>query len=459
MKPRKRTRSLFAFLFVLFLHVENAYADPSESKGVYIDISMDDTYDLEGNIEESVEQSHSALDLESSSGAEFCEEDSDCARGYRCSTATQECTKIPDCIPSSGREHGQRHGSCILCSSDSECGWLRGAGADFCWPDGACRTSPPFKIVSTLVGSNVNTSSSNSARQGDRICLTVVPTFVEDLFRVDIIQLDMCASTLYFQGAKSSVAPGVDKSLNKKGADNEITYPGISPYDPDSPGTTGCRTDPEYVRVHSVFSKTRKGHETKKGGETFVRTSVDGTHHFHTSVLSSVTAGDDTVCFDARAITAPDVPVYIQAKVKVSASHGGQEDISKEEEEGVYRVYGLRRHSTWEGTVVSPSKPSPEISTIRLSNGLAPVLSSKMGETGPVTTEDSMFVSCQVGTTFDGVAGLCESPNVSKDLFFWMLIVSVVVLIMGSVLFVVRLKAHNEYMQRMIHSGVVVHMV
>jgi hypothetical protein len=437
-------------------------------EGVYIDISMDG--------EESVEKE-----------VEYCADDTECDRGYRCSPATQECTKIPDCLPNSGRQHGLKHGECIPCSSDDECGWFPGAGLDFCWPDGGCRDVPPFRIFSTRVVttngtvsmSNQHIESTGNVNEGDRTCLSVVPTFREDLFHVDIIQLDLCASTLYFKGRNSPVIPGTDKSQDATISFNDvrdyenkkrILYPGIIPYNPDNPGTTGCRTDPDRVRVHTVL---REGPTHDVGNnEQFTKDMVDGRHHFHPSILSSVTMGKDTVCFSAKAITAPDVPIYIEATIDVTpdtsvhhASMSGDKQkrdvLSEDEVEGLYRVYGLTVDDPslpmeWKGIVSSPRRYAPAPTTISLTNGFAPSLATT-GSGSPITSEDSMYVSCPGGTKFDGVAGICEQPAVSKDLFFWLLIASTIVLIIGSVLFIVRLKSHNEYMMHLIRTGQIIH--
>jgi len=431
-----------------------------EDHAVYIDIAADKAEDGGGDIE-------------------YCADDTDCGKGYRCPPATHECTKIPDCLANSGREHGARHGECIRCTSDAECGWFPGAAYDFCWPDGACRDVPPFRILSTRIAPEDGDGVLDGVRQGDRVCVTVSPVVRQDLFRVDVTRLDLCASSLYFRGAHAPVVPGVDKSLgrivdkeglgrivDKEGLggkedldqDNGFAayrYPGILYYDADNPGTSGCRTDPDRVRVHTVFKQSAKKTRARAGSAAYDgEHTSDKRHHFHTTTLSTVTKGQDTVCFDARAMTAPDVPIYIQAKVDVApARTKGDRELSPDQLIGLYRVYALlhddNADAEWSGVVPSPRRRVPEASS-----GEPPIpLHSAFVSAADADASAQMFVSCPTGVKFDGVAGVCEQPSVSKNLFFWMLIASVIALIVGSVLFAIRLRAHNEHMRRVIESG------
>lgn len=448
-------------------------------EGVYVDVSMM-APDEAGTDADRV---HESVALESGGDQApvvFCVDDTDCARGYRCSAATQECTKIPECLPNSGREHGLKHGECLPCTTDDECGWFTGAAYDFCWPDGACRDVQPYRLFFTRVDAVNRTASVQRVAEGDRVCVSVVPAFREDLFHVDVRRLDLCASTLYFAGADTPVAAGTDRAAawyQQRGAlhaahlavtseNQDIQYPGILPLDPDRPGSTGCRTDPDRVRVHTVFRKARAAAAAEPatgGGERAAADEVDGRHHFRPSVLSSVTAGFDTVCFDAKAVTAPRVPIYIEAKVDVTPATSVWEParadaaLSQDEILGLYRVYGLLGDDLeWRGVVSSPRRTAPAPSTIALLDGLSPALSNLPGMGGPAPS--SMFVACPLGAKFDGVAGICEQPGVSNDLFFWILIASAIVLVAGAVLFVVQLKSHNEYMMYLIRSGQIVHL-
>jgi hypothetical protein len=400
----------------------------------------------------------------------FCLDDTDCEKGYRClmHSTIRECVKIPECMDNSGRENGGKYGECVACIGDEECGWF--SNYDYCWPDGACREYPPFKMYTFVTkrhdderGEEVVIEKSNKATQGERVCLSVVPWIKEEAFSLDISHLELCASSLYNFGKHRKILKALDRSLSKKkGLDDErrapdIHYPGIIHFDPNMPMNTGCNTDPSHVHTYTVFT-IGKGEDAMKdhtpNREVQTRRFFRDPHHFHPSMeVSTITGGGDTVCFDAVAITAPDIPIYIQAEIRLKPSSSSPHidaNTTKDDTEALHSVYGLynslydadykpsKIDYEWSGTVASPK-------FVDVYHGGA-----KRGEERVyLDTRDSsgLFVNCPSGTKFDGVAGFCQRPTVTNSVFFWVLLASGVAFIVGAVFFAIHLTIHKANIQ------------
>lgn len=486
-----------------------------------------------------------------------CYDDTECDKGYICSKETHTCQYIQVCDAISGRMHGLRHGECIPCTTDNECGWqpdntamkkrtgqqqeqqqrkeeepmsLIPGRKDHCWPDGGCRHTEPFKLItfkvtkngnehtSSVAGNNNEGTSSYGAyhtdasfflqhysvapskrfSKGDRMCITVAPNIEQEKtawLSIDIMKLEMCASKTYFEGSISS-SPYHRERLEQEIQHQQsqihpyqrkpdIFYPGIIHYDPKKPSTTGCRTNNNQIRKYTVFTKSEKNpndmkdHTKHKKNELFAILAMGNghdnddnkKHHFHPSTeISTITSGGDTVCFDAVPVTAKDVPIYVEATIRVSSpagsrvgvGHAGSSNVSIEDQkmmlEMLYGIHNdddndINNNHYWRGIVASEKfKSTTQYHNYQyydFNNGD----DDGSNDYHSYTNDDGIFVNCDSGTKFNGVAGLCEAPTIANQVFFWVLIANTLVIIGGSILFVFALKKHKDDMLYLVRNG------
>lgn len=529
-----------------------------------------------------------------------CYDDTECEKGYICSKETNTCQFIQVCDLISGRSHGLRHGECIPCTSDYECGWQperttmmnagiksvvpidknepesdnnnnnnnKNAGVgnhnnkenkmyytsttstrmDHCWPDGGCRQTEPFRLITFKVTKNsdimrepeiINNGPpgysvvpARKFSKGERMCVTIAPNIEESKaswLSIDIMKLEMCASNAYFEGLgkgetrlKSSSHINQRQETLKREIEQQqnqlhhyqrkpdFFYPGIVHYDPAKPSTTGCRTDNNRVRKYTVFTKSEKNlndmkdHTKHKKNELFTIISMDDNHHFHPSTeISTITSGGDTVCFDAIPITAKDVPIYVEATIRVSPGSGdsqrnqssSQQPASIQDQklmlEMLYGIHngnvGINKEDTFQGKedesnrhgkgfkVASNVYWQGIVASDKFKRNVPQSLNEYNGGAGGgdstlygyyhhhVEYEDyehdddddgnGIFVNCDTGTKFNGVAGICEAPTIANQVFFWVLIANTLVIIGGSILFVLALRKHNDDILYLVRNG------
>ena len=343
-----------------------------------------------------------------------CVDDTECDRGHRCVLETRSCASIPKCEPWEGRENGHRYGECIACRSDSDCGWTAN---DHCWPDGGCRSSPPFFIMTFVRSENGTRSKVESATsfgRGQTMCASVVASAADERDHLDVSvkRVQMCALkqtariSKYRKGlkkkelhTKKKLFKGGEEEVRKEAElQHRIDYPydGIEPYDALYHESTGCRTDKKSLRVYTLYDDDRSKGKKKSAFIDY--------HHFDAFEEAGL-PGTSTICFQALPISPRNVPVYMEFVVEVSRS-----DLGDDESPRLLEAFGLDgkgkgKKSTWKGVV-------------------------------PTSQGVDLFISCPGGKEFDGVAGICERPSVANELYFWVFLVSFAVLVTGSVIFV-----------------------
>lgn len=453
---------LFLNLFLLCLSVSPLSAEDSESESIS---------------PVSIEPSLHTLSVEDTFAKDDslgCFEDVDCDKGHRCSPSTLSCEPIDQCSFRMGRREGLKHGECILCKDDSDCGWqpdvvspedghVVSKRLDYCWPDGLCREYPPFTLSVFKVSENADNNTTNPSlsiqdtrrfSKGDRVCVTVTPWFKEEAphMKIDVDKLELCVSKHHFDGR-------IDKhgSSNPKYTNHvyqrapETTYPGILPYDANRPAETGCATPGGHIRSYIVFSD-KTGKDSGVGRADWLRVAKDD-NHFHTSMeFGSITAGKDTVCFDAIPMTHEQVPIYMQLKVTLSSVD--VVNVSKDHQKILDSIYGTADTGTWSGVVCSPKWKETRTATQPSSDAqLTQGYDGYHVEEEDDDDDDGLFVDCGIGTKFNGVAGLCESPSVSNQLYFWTLLGSTCVLIAGTIIFVIQLISHNKNLLHLVKTG------
>jgi hypothetical protein len=338
-----------------------------------------------------------------------CVDDTECDRGYRC--AENHCVEIPQCKPWQGRENGDRHGACLECRSDTDCGWWSKGEEKHCWPDGACRSVPPFYIM-TFIKDYQNATRvvepASTFIRGQTMCASVIPSAGDqrDHLDVRIRKLQMCAlkQTAAFSDYRRGLRAAERKDAEEGRQEGAVfPYDGIQPYDALFHETTGCRSDPNTIRVYTVYDQDEK---------------IADFHHFEAFAESGL-PGTSTVCFDALPISPSTVPVYMEFTVSVKPSDAEIQEHEQQDVVGQLKAFGVagkngkdengKKHQSWRGLVA--------------------------------TSQDiELFIGCPGGKEFDGVAGICERPSVAHELFFWVLLLSFVVLIAGSVFFVFEYK-------------------
>jgi hypothetical protein len=186
--------------------------------------------------------------------------------------------------------------------------------------------------------------------------------------------------------------------------EKEETFPydGIKPYDALFHENTGCRSDPNTIRVYTVYNRDDK---------------IADFHHFEAFEETGL-PGTSTVCFDALPISPSSVPVYMEFTVAVEPSDAEIPEHEERDVVGQLKAFGAGEkgegETPWRGVVA--------------------------------TSHDvELFIGCPGGKEFDGVAGICERPSVASELFFWVLLLAFVILIGGSIWFVFEYKkAHAE---------------
>lgn len=239
------------------------------------------------------------------------------------------------------------------------------------------------------------------------MCASVIPSAGDqrDHLDVQIRKLQMCA--LKQTAAFSNYRRGLRAAEEEE--EEVFPYDGIQPYDALFHETTGCRSDPNTIRVYTVYDRDEK---------------IADFHHFEAFEEIGL-PGTSTVCFDALPISPSTVPVYMEFTVSVKPSDAEIQEHEEHDVTGQLKAFGIAEEGGKE------EKGKKEESSWR---GLV------------ATSHDiELFIGCPGGKEFDGVAGICERPSVAHELFFWVLLLSFVVLIAGSIFFVFEYKkVHAE---------------
>jgi len=405
-------------------------------------------------------KAHDFTDSNATASCE-CVDDTECDRGHMCDSETRVCVQIPQCEPWEGRENGHRHGDCIMCRSDTDCGWYKsknvGSGSElekentYCWPDGVCRTVPPLFIMtfvkkkvpvrnSTAPSSDTNVvvEPASAFTRGQTMCASVIASAADNRvhLNVSITRIQICALkqtarlSRYRKDLKEKKLANKKKRLVSQKFDESLTqtertfmlneqeleleqqiaypYDGIDPYDPLFHESTGCRTDKTALRVYTVYSAGKS--------------SVADYHHFDAFEEVGL-PGTSTVCFQALPISPRSVPVYMELEVAVSRSKDAVEN--KEEREqlaGLFKAFGLNNADSSSGK--------------EQWNGLV-----------PTSPNFKLFIGCPGGKEFDGVAGVCERPSVAKEMYFWVLLFGIVIMFAGIVVFFVEYNKAQQHLQ------------
>lgn len=414
-----------------------------------------------------------------------CSDHTECDKGFRCDDEIGYCVEIPKCQAWEGRENGDKHGQCLPCRSDTDCGWYKyitqqnenetsETFLDHCWPDGACRNVPPFFImtfIKTQTSDNVsNATSSIEANnlpvvkpaskftRGQTICASVIPTAGDKrkYLEVSIKRLEICALKQTAELSK------YHRSLQKKRIREEMKkmteggtatqkqqsileaeqkylsnpYEGIVPYDSLFHDTTGCRSDKNAIRVYTVYDKTKS---TKKKG-------VYDYQQFNAFEEKGL-PGTSTVCFQALPISPSNVPVYMEFTVTIenAQQYSYMENEMNEQEireiKSQFEAFGLKiTENDYDDN--GDKRISGDGGSVDINQNIA-----KWQGVVPTSHDVEMFIRCPGGKEFDGVAGICERPSVAKELFFWVLIGFVVITIIGTVIFVFEYNKYQMHLE------------
>jgi hypothetical protein len=237
--------------------------------------------------------------------------------------------------------------------------------------------------------------------RGQTMCASVIPSAGDqrDHLDVQIRKLQLCALK------QTAAFSNYRRNLQVSGeGEKEETFPydGIKPYDALFHENTGCRSDPNTIRVYTVYNRDDK---------------IADFHHFEAFEETGL-PGTSTVCFDALPISPSSVPVYMEFTVAVEPSDAEIPEHEERDVVGQLKAFGAGEkgegETPWRGVVA--------------------------------TSHDvELFIGCPGGKEFDGVAGICERPSVASELFFWVLLLAFVILIGGSIWFVFEYKkAHAE---------------
>jgi|SRR6056297_1203263 len=467
---------VFSILLIIFVHGD----DTSNS-----DLNIFDNLSDLLLSEEKINNRQKSLSLNSLG----CFEDVDCDRGLICSKTTMVCEPVDDCPFTFGRKDGHKHQECILCKDDSECGWqpnipslddgneMISKRLDYCWPDGQCREYPPFSVNIFKIETNdtldqensdISVISTNKFSKGERACVTVSPWFKEEspFMKIDITSIQLCVSKQYFNGKILSYNTTAKHLYQRK---PDIHYPGIIHYDATNPHNTGCQTHEGNIRSYIVYSSNelRTG---KKGRTDWLRVSQDANHFHPSSKFTSITKGKDTVCFDVMPMTNPNIPIYMQTEISVhrvlldkprnnnnnnSEFHQERELDHQEILNSMYGVSNSSKSLVWKGVVASPKFRSKwkEESAMESSQNTVKKNYEEYNNNNDDDDDGGLFVDCGRGTKFNGVAGLCESPSISNQLYFWTLLGSTLILIAGTIIFVIQINTHNKNILHLINTG------
>jgi len=389
----------------------------------------------------------------------MCDTSIDCPSKSYCDEDTNTCVKVEECENGSGRLGGNKYGDCVPCSTNEQCGWDK--KNFFCWPDHTCRKDPPYFAYTTSFDDPDKIK--NNFTDGEHGCLTVGLNLNDSMAKyltVSIYNVRECAIS-------NNIDPRWYGKLTLHGP--RAPY-GIEPYDQDNSKKTGCNTKDPRLHTSLIYSKRRDTPMTdtipsKKRTDKFVvalmkhkegkpnRAFDDepmvvyydkrdkdinnkkSSHRYGTKIVYEGTRDMATVCWEERAISPQNIPVYIEADILVHPSgklpsvydfvtNKGEDDkiTDKDFEYAQHRYFDLLSSYGFNGLKKDdPFAFEYDTGAFQMidSNNIQPTLT-----TIPVSEYSQTWVDCWTDTTWNGVVASCESPNLSYTVHVWILIVS-----------------------------------
>ena len=430
-------------------------------------------------------------EVETEEDEEVCDSSIDCPAKSYCDKETSVCKKVPECSVGFGRVNGSKYGDCVRCSTHDQCGWDK--INNFCWPDKLCKDKPAFFAYTTSFDHPDNIK--NNFTDGDRGCLTVGLNLNEKLskyFTVNVKLIRECA-------IRNNIDP---KWYGKHTLHGPRSPYGIEPYNPDKHKKTGCRTQDPRIHTALIYSKDRdkpltnipsdmlqdkfvismRNHDKGAGafpvdepmvvhyGKTKGDKNNDReSHRYGTKMVYEGDKDMATVCWEERAISPQDIPVYMEAVILVRASNVDpvvSDFIQKEDSEQMYSKeeyqiaftkymkflssYGLFEFpDVWKEEDVFPTSLIQSKSDIFYLEGLDGSFSVKEEMPSstilvPASEFTQTWVDCWTDTTWNGVVASCESPKISYSVHVWVLIASSIAMLGGLAFLFIYLLYHRE---------------
>lgn len=410
-----------------------------------------------------------------------CISDVDCPMKHYCNISTENkknktgrCIQVPQCQTNSGRKGGNKYGNCTLCETSEECGWNDDNA--YCWPDGSCQSQPPFIVYTNLY--DKPDTVGNKFVDGDNVCLTIglnIPNpSLARFLQLTLNKLEECA-------LRKDINPewyGKHKLHGKRAPF------GIIPFDPSKPDKTGCRTVDPRLHTKTIFLKEKENLVTQNSLDIKRAISFPGitspedtpakmyfkeeeeeegkydtqdmrSHHEGIKLLFEDEKDISTICWQERAISPKNIPVYFQASVTIQPSkiQPKMVDFLREDElvndntkkqytNTDYDIAVSRYNSllTSFGIRLVAPLTTEKQNLLELVNREknARLYSDPYAPTSmvvPVSEFSQTWVDCWDSTKFDGIAGMCENPGLEYVVNVWILIASSAALV-GGILYV-----------------------
>lgn len=400
-----------------------------------------------------------------------CDSSIDCPSRSYCDKATGICIKVQECEEGSGRVGGNKYGNCTPCSTNEQCGWDK--VNMFCWPDHKCKSQPPYFAYTTAF--DEPDKIKNNFTDGEHGCLTVGLNLNDTMakyFSVSIFAVRECAIS-------NNIDP---RWYGKHTLHGPMSPYGIEPYNQDNPKKTGCNTNDPRLHTALIYSKKRDKPMTdiipsKKRTDKFVVALMNHrngkpneafndepmvvyydkrdkdindekkSHRYGTKIVYEGSRDMATVCWEERAISPENIPVYIEAEIIIKPS--GEVPtlsnfISKEEkgEQGYTEDHFAIAQNRYLQLLRSYGyNPKRENSfAIEYNTGTFQLLGNENIEpmllTVPVSEYSQTWVDCWTNTKWNGVVASCESPKLNYTVHVWILAISSLFLI-GLIVYII----------------------